>query len=404
KSQLEELGIKIGLTEDDTGNLKLVLNDGTGSTTLAKIDEQASDAKLAIDDDTTSMDIISTKKILPNDFSQINFTELAKGLDTSLQKVDLLSEALKGTADNILSVDKKAQEFLDKVNNIATTMDTVMNNTGSFSAIRGEVQKLIEELLTAQEKMGGIFNGLNIDTSIITKPIKTIKDAVEGIGDSVEEVKDKVPSLATSLSTLSNVPTGNINEYVHQLALLCGNLVLASQYGKQTADSQGAVISAFTRVVDIIKSYNSSISSAGSGVEQAFAQMASSIMAYTTLMITQYARNALGIELLRELARRHLKEMVDDFSKAGKNSSDAMKNMTNLMHKEFKSGMDDIVTLAGGVPARIGEAIRRNMAQASSAMDAVAKDMVSRFKKELGIHSPSRVFEDLGGWVIKGLA
>src|SRR5690606_25048957 len=37
-------------------------------------------------------------------------------------------------------------------------------------------------------------------------------------------------------------------------------------------------------------------------------------------------------------------------------------------------------------------------------MDAVAKDMVRRFKKELGIRSPSRVFEELGGWVIKGLA
>src|SRR5690606_1584292 len=73
------------------------------------------------------------------------------------------------------------------------------------------------------------------------------------------------------------------------------------------------------------------------------------------------------------------------------------------MHREFKSGMDEIVQTASGVPARIGKAIRDNMSSASSAMDAVAKDMVKRFKKELGIHSPSRVFEDLGGWVIKGL-
>src|SRR5690606_3033003 len=155
-------GIKVGLTEDEAGNLKLVLNDGTGSQTLTTIDEQAEDAKLSIDGTIKSADILSQKKILPNDFGQINFFELSKGLDDTFQKVDLLSEALKGTAENILGVEDRILEFQKKIDNIANTTDTILNNASSFDVIRGSVEKLIETLLIAQEKMGGIFNGLHI--------------------------------------------------------------------------------------------------------------------------------------------------------------------------------------------------------------------------------------------------
>lgn len=405
QTQLDELGIKVGLTKDEAGNLKLVLNDGTGSQDLATIDQQAKDAKLAIDGTITSADILSQKKILPNDFSQIDFFALSQGLDSTFQKVDLLSEALKGTSENILSVEDRILEFQKKVDNIANTTDTILNNAQSFDAIRGSVEKLIETLLIAQEKMGGIFNGLHISDDV-AKSIGDASTKIAGIGTASILANTETGKLALTLGLLSAVlaSSSGIPEYVHQLGLLSHNLVLASQYGQNVVTTQAVLAQSFATVVSIVKSYNISIENAGAGVSVTYIQMANVIAIMTNVMIANYMKNAKSVGTMKSMISKTLQEVVTEFAQKGTLMVKVMDTVTNAMHREFKSGMDDIVETASGVPARIGKAIRDNMNSASSAMDEVAKDMVRRFKKELGIHSPSRVFEDLGGWVIKGLA
>src|SRR5699024_68458 len=69
----------------------------------------------------------------------------------------------------------------------------------------------------------------------------------------------------------------------------------------------------------------------------------------------------------------------------------------------FRSSTDSIVSTAGSLPTRIGNGITANMSNATNSMTSLARNMVKRFKSELGIHSPSRVFESLGGYVIDGL-
>src|SRR5690606_18352503 len=69
----------------------------------------------------------------------------------------------------------------------------------------------------------------------------------------------------------------------------------------------------------------------------------------------------------------------------------------------FYDMANTMVTTASNLPSRIGRGIRDNISQATGSMQTLADSMVSRFKKSLGIHSPSRVFYALGGHVIDGL-
>jgi TP901 family phage tail tape measure protein len=79
------------------------------------------------------------------------------------------------------------------------------------------------------------------------------------------------------------------------------------------------------------------------------------------------------------------KQKFDDFVKAGKEK------------------FDEIVKLAKSLPGKIGKGIVDNLANATSAMKNLAENLITKFKKSLGINSPSKVFTELGGWIIKGL-
>lgn len=65
--------------------------------------------------------------------------------------------------------------------------------------------------------------------------------------------------------------------------------------------------------------------------------------------------------------------------------------------------MKDIVTWAAGLPGRIGSGILKKASDAVNGIKKLAKKLIDEFKSMLGIHSPSKVFQNLGGYVIKGL-
>ena len=81
----------------------------------------------------------------------------------------------------------------------------------------------------------------------------------------------------------------------------------------------------------------------------------------------------------------------------------AMKSMGQGMLNEITKTYREIAKQSSSLPGLIGKGIRDNMSQASSSMQSLADNMVSRFKTALGIKSPSRVFMSLGGHVIDGL-
>ena len=80
-----------------------------------------------------------------------------------------------------------------------------------------------------------------------------------------------------------------------------------------------------------------------------------------------------------------------------------IETMTSGMLSAFINGTSRFREIASDIPRQIGEGISSNMSSATGSLQILADTMVSKFKSALGIHSPSRVFEELGGFVIQGL-
>lgn len=83
------------------------------------------------------------------------------------------------------------------------------------------------------------------------------------------------------------------------------------------------------------------------------------------------------------------------------------KRRTTELFGEIKGAIvgkiGEIITEAGKIPGKIGGAITDKIGDATGAMKDLADDLISKFKKALGINSPSRVFFEMAGNIISGL-
>lgn len=87
------------------------------------------------------------------------------------------------------------------------------------------------------------------------------------------------------------------------------------------------------------------------------------------------------------------------FVTAVKNVGNAMRSMKTAVVKKFS----EIVDSAKALPGKIGDGIRSMAKHATDGIVDVAHKLVSKFRSILGIHSPSRVFTEMGGHIVQGL-
>ncbi|USK77672.1 transglycosylase SLT domain-containing protein [Peribacillus frigoritolerans] len=85
------------------------------------------------------------------------------------------------------------------------------------------------------------------------------------------------------------------------------------------------------------------------------------------------------------------------------NATSSMSSMASSMKEKLTDKITDIKNAAADIPGKIGSAIKSKVSNATSAMKDLAGSLIKKFKKALGINSPSRVFFDMAGWIIKGL-
>ena len=338
-----------------------------------------------------------------------------QGLDDTKAKADEVNEAWSVTS-SVFKTPVSPSFDLNGLNNglglIQQTKDTAKQAETSTKDVvsAGSQVSVINQDLTIvsdqSDKTKDKIGKLNSALKGLGEKFSTgfIRDEIHKIGTKLDAVKTKATGFSTTLANAGNVPMGGLPVLISQLGMLNTSLKNAETYGKATANAQVALVQAFSNVVNVTKAYNSAIANAGTSMGATYMALAQTIVNATQLMINQYIRHASAIALMVSVVDKALKEMVHDFDRATDSATQKVDTMTSKMHRAFKDGMNDIVDVASGVPARIGQAIRDNMAEASGVMDEVAQDMVKRFKSELGIHSPSRVFEDLGYWTIKGLA
>lgn len=420
QSQLGEIGLDLGLVKDESGKIKLVLNDATGSTTLATIETDAEDAKIAIGDTIKEHEILKEKaKSLPNDYSKINFFELFFGLSTTTQQIQLLSDALGGVWENVQFVMEKLGELSKKVESIKDaikglrdnnvgTFDDLIAKAGEAKAAIGRVSKAISEMNDkAKEIPMGAFNNFNIDAENAKKYVENLKTSFNDLYNKINGVTGSSSLYSIAVNTINAstaTAVGIMQLYVEKLSTLSKVLVSVAEFNKSLATSQGSVSEAMKSVINSINSYGTSMVNSTNAISQGYINMAIIVAKNTAKIISEYRSHGGAVLELVSITGNAWGHIIQTTVDRGGTLVSAIEEVAGRMHKAFKDGMDAIVNVAKGLPARIGKGVRDHMNEASSSMDAVAKDMVKRFKKELGIHSPSRVFEELGGWVIKGLA
>lgn len=68
-----------------------------------------------------------------------------------------------------------------------------------------------------------------------------------------------------------------------------------------------------------------------------------------------------------------------------------------------KTKFGELIDAAKNIPGGIVDGIQNGIGNAVTAIEGFANELVKRFKKTLGINSPSRVFSEMGGHIISGL-
>ena len=195
-----------------------------------------------------------------------------------------------------------------------------------------------------------------------------------------------------------------LETYVEKLDGLTETLAFVVEFNGELASSQEQIAEAMQNVVNATANYGLAIAGSTALISQAYITMAITIALYTATIITQYEEHEKVIKSLTVATEDAWNDIVETVSTKGKDLVSAIEEISDNMKKAFEKGVDAIVKLAEQLPSKIGEGVTKHIASASSSMEAVAKDMVKRFKQELGIRSPSKVFEELGKWIIKGLA
>lgn len=417
KSQLEELGIDLVVVEDDVeGTKQIMLSDGTGRTFFADATDDVFDLDEGIDT------IAQKGRTLPEDFTQIDFRELITGIDDTTLAIDTISEALKEVWDNVtylqnieLIVGYLQEQFEKLKDAIQSVFD---DNTGDFQDLEQKAKnakKAVDDVRTAIIKLNNkareipldTFNGLKDSANEASNSVDSLKSSLSGVPKQLALATGTSALFASSISGITGstmLATGAITAYVGSLTTLTGILTVVTSMNQILSSSQQTFATAMQHVINVVNIYNATIVNANNNIASSHMQLTVTIARETAKIISEYNNHGNAVKGLERVADQAWRDIIRTTITRGQTLIDAVRKISNLMKDAFESGMESIVQVASEVPSEIGRSIEKNMSSASSSMDKVAKDMVRRFKEELGIHSPSRVFEQLGGDIIAGLA
>ncbi|MGL6081351.1 MAG: phage tail tape measure protein [Gammaproteobacteria bacterium] len=349
-----------------------------------------------------------------NEFKQSQiFPEASAGTDPTQARVDELVKAIEKAKDSmgilgtmqgeIDNTQNKLAKLLEQARNTASGVDSVSNKSKSIDHLKHSIERIVAVLSGSQEKIGGLFNGLEASASRVTEPVSSISSKIESIGKKASTARERTEKLVSTISKIGSGGVGNVKDYTQALGLMSGNLNLVASYGRTAVRQQTKIVDSFNQVISKAKAYNSAMASLSKNNGEAYARMDAKVRSATNSMKSSYEANKRALSSMSSFTQKSLGSVKNDFDKMSDDVTAKMTHMTTSMHLKFKSGIKGIVSTAGTIPAQIGKAIKDNMSDASTELDALARDMVKRFKSELGIHSPSRVFTKLGGHVIEGL-
>ena len=386
--------LKKGLAGVDDGPQRLHATDGGSVSNGSTI---VSGAVKDLEDMSKKIDEVNQKKVSPQVSSDVSnsLKDINSNIDNTKTKVGNLSTDISGIQDSMSTV----QGGLDVIANTSGTINTIS------SAVRG----LRDGLITARTELGILIiqaqsGGINVTN--FQNSVTLIESLVFRMRFSVESIKKIYADMIAATSSLGTVfNLQPIRDY--QTGFSLHMLMIKSQ----VSSHMDVITEQFGRLRGVLSVSESNINQHEEATNKALSAMSSdyilfsnrainSIILLSTNMTNIYSRAVVTMEALSEdLKTRMIKHSVTTQTALQKN----METMGDAMIRSFRATVSSLAIEAGKIPSLVGKGITDNMNSSTSAITSLADNLVRNFKNALGIHSPSRVFEELGGFVMDGL-
>lgn len=268
-----------------------------------------------------------------------------------------------------------------------TVVSIVKSISGTVSGIWNKLKDAIVIIVKALwNTVKSHFNSMKNDLSSIVNAIKTLIS----VGWNV--IKSLTSSVFNTIkSTVSSV-WGKIKSTIQSVVNSAKSVVSTAWNGIKSITS-----SVFNAVRDFVSSkfssIKSSISSAVTGAKNTVVSIWNSIKSVFSSSIGYVGGKVSEFK----------NSIIDKFNSIKNSVTGKISEMVSSMKSKFSSGIGGMVSSAKSIPGKIGSAIKKAASNAVSGVKSLASKIINSFKSALGIHSPSRVFEQLGGYVVAGL-
>lgn len=343
------------------------------------------------------IDEVNQKEVTP----QVN-----QKVNSYLQETNINIEKTKTNVER-LNVD--IETIQGAMSTIQSGLNTVVSIGSALTGITGYATQLRDALLESRNQLavlieesqrGGMnFIGFHSAVTSIEELTTRMRISVEGIKKIYNDMILSTARLgdALNLEPMREYRTGfnlnllkinsdysshvrKIQDEVNKFRLILTSSIASLRGHSDDTKTQLSVMGVY---------YTSFKNNAVRRIEE----LAESVTTKYMLMVAKIGR-------LTQSMRETMDSSMNRMNTASVASMDAM---GDAMVRSFRESVSKIQAEARRLPSLIGGGIRENITSATSAINDLATNLVSNFKSALGIHSPSRVFEELGGFVMQGL-
>lgn len=407
-----ELSSTLGDAEGKLGTLKQTLQGGVGSSPqrIHATDHTVSGGGQSSSGDTLMSTAYRELEKMSDKIDEVNQKEVTpqvnQKVNSYLQETNINIEKTKTNVER-LNVD--IETIQGAMSTIQSGLNTVVSIGSALTGITGYATQLRDALLEARNQLavlieesqrGGMnFAGFHSAVTSIEELTTRMRISVEGIKKIYNDMILSTARLgdALNLEPMREYRTGfnlnllkinsdysshvrKIQDEVNKFRLILTSSIASLRGHSDDTKTQLSVMGVY---------YTSFKNNAVRRIEE----LAESVTTKYMIMVTKIGR-----------LTQNMRETVDSSMNRMSTASVASMNaMGDAMVRSFRDSVSKIQAEARRLPSLIGGGIRDNITSATSAINDLATSLVTNFKSALGIHSPSRVFEELGGFVMEGL-
>lgn len=349
---------------------------------------------------------------IPNEGGWIAKIVGENDMATFSDKLPMFGEGLAGFGDKVAGVKPDAIRAAAEAGKaLAEMANEIPNEGGWISKIVGDnsldtfavnIAKLGEGMKVFSDKTDGLKleNVNNAATAIdgIKSTIEKLPAAgcMDGkIGtDEITKINTVIPSLATTLSTCSTkiggIDTSKLSKAVNDLKKIIR--VLKDMGNTKFGDTRGFV-TALETVGKV--SVDKFVMAFGEGTPKASNKAKEMLNRMIEIMTNQGVR-------FTNAGKQLIDKFVNGIAASKGKVTTAMTTMTNTMSSSVKMGYISMYSAGSYLVQGLAKGISGSAYIATSAATSVMQAAITAAKEAAGINSPSKVFYEMGGFVVSG--